>query len=168
MARSASFLLIFFMFLPMLACTQNSAINADVTAPKEDGGKTYEAVFSAFKGYIKAFQEKDIDGVMSVFSEDPNTVMMGTGPDEIWVGKEDIRMAHEAFLADFEKTSTEQTLVSVAANGKVAWMTGYIEETKQNTDTTDTAHINLSLVFEQEGDTWYITVMHFSNLTGPK
>lgn len=162
MARKAAVLAICLMFLPMLAFAQDSEVK------KEDGGQIYEAVFSTFKGYITAFQAKDIDRVMSVFSDDPNTVMMGTGPEEIWVGKNDIRMAHKAFLADFEKVSTERTLVSVNANGEVAWLTGYIVETQHYANTTETFQVNLSVVLEKDEGTWYITLMHFSNLTGSK
>jgi hypothetical protein len=72
------------------------------------------------QSYIKAYQAKDIDGVMAVFADAPNTVMMGTGPDEIWLGKDDIRTAHHAFFANFKQESSENTVVSVGANGGVA------------------------------------------------
>ena len=169
MARRTTLLALFLIFLPMLAFVQGSEVKKEATALEEDGGETLEGIRSALQGYITAFQAEDIDGVMAHFADAPNTVMMGTGPDEIWLGKEDIRTAHHAFFADFEKEDSERTLVSVGADGNTAWFAGYILVTQQRkNNTTDTFQVNLSMVFERLDDKWYITTMHFSNLTGPK
>jgi len=168
MARRAAVLALFLMFLPMFAFAQQAEVKKEATTLENDGGETAEGVRSAMQSYIKAFQAKDIDGVMAVFADAPNTVMMGTGPDEIWLGKDDIRTAHNAFFTNFEKQTSENTLVSVGANGGAAWLTGYIVVTKQNAEGPETYQLNLSMVLERAEDTWYITAMHFSNLTGPK
>lgn len=153
------------MFLPMLVFAQDAEVKKEATPVEDNGEKITEGVRSTLNAYITAFQAKDLDGVMAVFSDAPNTVMMGTGPGEIWLGKEDIRMAHQAFFADFKKESSEQTLVSVGANDDVAWLTGYIVVTQEDQGSTTTFQINLSLVLERFESTWYITTMHFSNLT---
>lgn len=156
------------MFLPVLVFAQGSEVKKEATPMEDNVGDIAEGIHSTFNSYLKAFQEKNIDGVMAVFSDVPNTVMMGTGPDEIWLGKEDIRRAHQAFFADFIKESFKQTLVSMGVNDNAAWLTGYIVVTQQNQKSTNTFQINLSLVLERVEGKWYLVTMHFSNLTGPK
>jgi uncharacterized protein (TIGR02246 family) len=168
MAPRAAMLALCLMFLPMLAYAQDSEVKKEATSLEEEGGDALAGVRSILQGYITAFQAKDIDGVMAVFANAPNTVMMGTGPDEIWLGKDDIRMAHLAFFTGFEKESSERTLVSVGADGDVAWLTGYIVATQKGINNKNTFQVNLSMVLEQIEDNWYISAMHFSNLTGPK
>jgi uncharacterized protein (TIGR02246 family) len=168
MAPRVAMLALCLMFLPMLAFAQDSEVKNEATTLEEDGGETLAGVRAILQDYVTAFQAKDIDGLMAVFADAPNTVMMGTGPDEIWLGKDDIQMAHYAFFAGFEKESSERTLVSVGADGDVAWLTGYIVVTQKGVNNKDTFQVNLSMVLKQIEETWYITAMHFSNLTGPK
>ncbi|MGW8193940.1 MAG: SgcJ/EcaC family oxidoreductase [Desulforhopalus sp.] len=170
MAYRSTVLALCLFILPMFACAQQSAVEvkSEATVQEDNGGETLEGVRSTLQNYLKAFQAKDIEGVMAVFADAPNTVLMGTGPDEIWLGKDNIRMAHHAFFGNFEKESSERTLVSVGANGDAAWLTGYITVTEQNKEAADTYQINLSIVLERVENTWYITAMHFSNLTGPQ
>lgn len=168
MARRVAVLALFLMFLPMFVFAQQNEVKKEANTQEKDGGETAAGVRSAMQRYINAFQAKDIDGVMAVFADAPNTVMMGTGPDEIWLGKDDIRTAHYAFFANFKQESSENTLVSVGANGAVAWLTGYVMVTDQNAEATTTYQVNLSMVLERAEETWYITAMHFSNLTGSK
>lgn len=168
MAHRAAVVALCLMFLPILAFAQGSEVKNETTAVEDNGGKTAEGVRSTLRSYLTAFQAKDIEGVMAVFADAPNTVMLGTGPDEIWLGKEDIRTAHQAFFTDFVKESSERTLVSLGANGDMAWLTGYLVETYQDEKNTNTFQVNLSMVLERVEGSWYVTAMHFSKLTGPE
>lgn len=168
MARRVAVLALCLMFLPMLVLAQDSEVKKEATTFEEDGGNTLAGVRSTLKNYFTAFHAKDIDGVMAVFANAPNTVMMGTGPDEVWLGKDDIRMAHHAFFAGFEKETSERTLVSVGADGDVAWLTCFLVASQKGNNNKNTFQVNLSMVFREIEATWYITAMHFSNLTGPE
>jgi uncharacterized protein (TIGR02246 family) len=167
MALRAAVLVFCLIILPNLTFAQESEVK-QVSTNEEGGGETAEGIRSTLQSYLKAFQEKDIDGVMAVFADKPYTVMMGTGPGEIWQGKANIKMAHHAFFTDFVKESSERTLVSIGANGDAAWLTGYIVVTQQHQDGPETFQINLSMVLERIDNVWYMTTIHFSNLTGPK
>ncbi len=168
MARRVVVLALCLMFLPMLVLAQDSEAKKEAITFEEDGGNTLAGVRSTLKSYFTAFQAKDIDGVMAVFANAPNTVMMGTGPDEVWLGKDDIRMAHNAFFAGFVKETSERTLVSVGADGDVAWLTCFLVASQKGDNNKNTFQVNVSMVFREIESTWYITAMHFSNLTGPE
>ena len=145
---------------------QTTMTKAEVP-PGEEGGKTGEGIRALFESYIAAFDAKDIDRVMAAFADAPNTVMMGTGPDEIWLGKENIRAAHMAFMASGKKATSEKTIVSLGANDNVEWASGFILMTQKLENRDNSYQLNLSMVFERTEGKWYITAMHFSNLTGP-
>ena len=168
MAPRAAMLALCLMFLPMLAYAQDSEVKKEATSLEEEGGDALAGVRSILQGYITAFQAKDIDGVMAVFADAPNTVMMGTGPDEIWLGKEAIRFAHLAFMDTPEKeASKERTLVSAGASDNMAWAMGFIDVTQNLKDGENNFQVNLSMVLEKIEDQWLICSMHFSNMTGP-
>ena len=114
--------------------------------------------------YAEAFQAKDIEATMKMFADDPATVMMGTGDNETWVGKESIRAAHNAFFASIKKETTERKLLSAKQVGDTAWLAGCLMA-KQTNDAGDNAfQLNLSLVMEKQGGQWRIVCMHFSRL----
>ena len=145
---------------------QTTMTKAEVP-PEEAGGQTAEEIRALFESYIAAFEAKDIDRVMAAFADAPNTVMMGTGPDEIWLGKENIRAAHMALMASAKMEASERTLVSMGAHDNVEWASGFILVTQKLEGRDNSYQINLSMVFERTEGKWYITAMHFSNLTGP-
>ncbi len=144
---------------------QTATAQAEVP-PEEAGGQMGEEIRALFQGYIEAFEAKDIDGVMTAFADAPNTVLMGTGPDEIWLGKENIRTAHMAFMASSKKEASERTLVSMGAHDNVAWASGFIMVTQELEDGVSSHQLNLSVVFERTEGEWTISAMHFSNLVG--
>lgn len=166
MALKKVLLVLCLMLMPMLVYAQGPEVKEQV-ALKEDSGKTREGVLATLRNYIRSFEAKDIDGVMAAFADSPDTVLMGTGPDEVWIGKDDIRTAHNAFMDNFEEESSEQTIISVGADGRVAWLTGYSLVKRMESASSSTFQVNISMVLEQIENTWYIKAMHFSILTGP-
>lgn len=166
MERKGVLLVICLMFLPMTVFAQGADVKEEVMLVN-GGEETREGVLTALKNYIKAYESKDIEGVMAVFADSPNTVMMGTGPDEVWVGKDDIRRAHDAFMANSEQETSEKEIISTGAGEGFAWLTGAVAVTRKNGEDKETFQLNLSMVLEQDESTWYITAMHFSKLTSP-
>jgi uncharacterized protein (TIGR02246 family) len=166
MERKAVLLVLCFMFLPMPVFAQGADVKEEAMLI-ELGGETREGVLTTLKSYIKAYESKDMEGVMAAFADSPNTVMMGTGPDEVWVGKDDIRRAHNAFMANSDQETSEQEIISVGAGEGFAWLTGAIAVTRKSGEDRETFQLNLSMVLEQDENTWYIKAMHFSKLTSP-
>ena len=127
-----------------------------------------EEIAGVLKAYVAAFEAKDIAGVMKMFADGENTVMMGTGKDETWVGKENIQAAHNCFFANIKKETSERKLLASQVNGNMAWLDGYTIS-KQATETGEqTFQLNLSIVMEKQGADWRIISLHFSRLSIPE
>jgi uncharacterized protein (TIGR02246 family) len=116
------------------------------------------------QAYTAAFEAKDVDAIMELFVDD--AVMMGTGPGEVWAGKDSIRAAHIAFTADLERESSERTLVGSGMEGNTAWYTGYSVIAHSVGGKERSFQLNISLVLQKVGDGWKIASFHMSNLTG--
>ncbi len=74
--------------------------------------------------YRKAFDSKNIDGVMAMYA--PDAVLMGTGEGELYRGKDAIRMAHIAFFRTFEKEDYSTTWMKAGAKGDIAWISACV------------------------------------------
>ena len=62
-----------------------------------------EKIRALLKAHDKAMTNHYLKGVMACLTE--KAAIMGTGPGEIWVGPEDIKVAYEHFFEGFDKES---------------------------------------------------------------
>ncbi len=64
-----------------------------------------EQIKSTLEAYAKAYCTKDIEALMSVFDESDNISVIGTGSDELCVGRKEVK---QLFLRNFnEATATK-------------------------------------------------------------
>ncbi len=64
-----------------------------------------DAIKSTLNNYAKAYCSKDLDGMMQIFDDSDNISVIGTGADELCVGRGEIK---ELFKKNFEAaTATE-------------------------------------------------------------
>lgn len=61
-----------------------------------------EAIKSTLEDYAKAYCSKDIESMMSIFDNSDNISVIGTGADELCVGRTEVR---ELFLRNFEEAT---------------------------------------------------------------
>ena len=66
---------------------------------------TKEAIKSTLVDYAKAYCEKDIDALMRVFDDSDNISVIGTGADEICVGRGAVK---ELFLRNFSEATAKK------------------------------------------------------------
>ena len=64
-----------------------------------------EAIKSTLEDYAKAYCEKDIDALMRVFDDSDNISVIGTGADEICVGRGAVK---ELFLRNFSEATAKK------------------------------------------------------------
>src|SRR5258707_85571 len=71
-----------------------------------------------------AMNQHDLNGVMEVYSPDPKTVLMGTGPGEFWHGREAIKSAYTEMFKDFDKGTSTRTCHDKTGGlkGDMAWL----------------------------------------------
>lgn len=125
------------------------------------------AIFELLERHDQALNQQDLDAIIATFSDEP--VVMGTGPGEVWVGKEELIDAYKHFFADFDKGSLERACTWRKGDivGDAAWLMaecGY-SDSKAGEKREYVLNVSGVLVKQDEGD-WRIQTMHFSNLVG--
>jgi ketosteroid isomerase-like protein len=125
-----------------------------------------EKIRALLKAHDEAMTNHDLDGVMKCLSE--KAAIMGTGPGEIWVGPEEVKVAYEHFFEGFDKG--EQDFEYQFKIGDVGADMGWLMASGNVTgkkDGKDVAFpLNISMTVAKKSDDWRIASMHFSTLTG--
>jgi ketosteroid isomerase-like protein len=137
---------------PCMAQQRDTKVNADVKALVEQ--------------HNKAFGAQDLKGVMDTYSSDPNIVLMGTGPGEIYAGEEAIGGAYNQLFTRFEPNTLTFKVdwVSVGSRGTVAWFAatttidGVVNKEKKE------RVFNMSGTLEKVKGKWQMVSLHFSRL----
>jgi ketosteroid isomerase-like protein len=118
------------------------------------------------KAHDEAMTSHDLTGVMACFTE--KAAIMGTGPGEIWVSPDEIKVAYEHFFEGFDKgeQNFEYQFKIGGATADMGWLmaSGAITGKKDGKDFA--FPINISLTVAKNGGNWQIAAMHFSTLTG--
>lgn len=83
--------------------------------------ETEQQVVAALEGWAAAYGDKDADAYAAAFGDGDDVLLLGTGSDEVVVGRDKIA---ELLRRDFEEA--ESVLVNlgglqVSSNGDVAW-----------------------------------------------
>lgn len=146
--------------LPLVLGTSNYAKES---LPPEEA-----EVRAAMEAYGKAIASKDLDACMALFDPNPETVMMGTGPGERWLGVDEIREAHANFFASFDSESSRTTWSQVQIQGNVAWGASMREVVNYHKNRKNEFFLNISAVLVKRDGKWRVSMFHFSNLTGPE
>ena len=80
---------------------------------------TDTSVAALLQKHDEAMNQKNLEAVMALFAPGDQTVMIGTGPGERWVGKDQIRTAYVEFFKDYDKGSLTR---------KCEWSTGEVRQ----------------------------------------
>jgi ketosteroid isomerase-like protein len=78
-------------------------------------------VLKAIQDFFVVYTEGDADAVMALMSHDPDSVVVGTGVDEIRIGPEQIRAQAQRDLGQAEHLAMQLGDVRVSGRGDVAW-----------------------------------------------
>lgn len=127
-----------------------------------------DPVTAAAHGYLRAFAARDLEACLAAFVPGKDTVMLGTGPGERWVGLDEIRAAHKEMFKAFEKESFEPTWRVVTQKGKVAWVASEVRVTDTVAGHEKEFTMHISSVWVLRKDRWQVVLLHYSNLTGPE
>jgi uncharacterized protein (TIGR02246 family) len=125
-----------------------------------------EEVRALLKAHDEAMKSKDLPGILALLTD--NAAIMGTGPGEIWSGKEEITTAYEHFFQDFDKgeQNFEYQFKIGALDAGMGWLmaSGNIKGKKDGKPLE--FPINISLTVSKSSGKWLIASMHYSTLTG--
>ena len=124
--------------------------------------ETKLAVSSTLDMIAEAFEERDLDKMMSLFSTEEDIVVFGTGADEKRLGKHEVRSLFKRDWSQSEESSITYNWKLISAEDNTAWVA---------TDTTYYARISsreihfptrLTLVMKKYSSKWLIVHWHAS------
>jgi uncharacterized protein (TIGR02246 family) len=120
------------------------------------------------KQHDEAMNNQNLTSVMEMYAAGPKTVLMGTGPGERWVGKEEIKSAYAEFFKDFDPGSMTSKCTWTVGDyvGDMAWLMAMCRITDYLANQQRDYALNLSAVLEKQEGKWHFRALHFSNLTG--
>ena len=150
----------------LVAVSIGVAQTAPKATPTDATAGPQVEVQAAIAAYARAISEKDMDACLAAYAPGPNSLMLGTGPGERWVGPEEIRTAHEEFFKDFDTETSKPTWRMVQVSGDVAWIAGMSEVVDYDKNVKNEFFLNVSGVLQKIDGKWRIVQFHFSNLTG--
>ncbi len=141
---------------------------AQVAHTEANTPKAAAAVRALWQDQHKALDAHDIAGVMGTFADSDDIMLMGTGPGEHWVGKEDVKDAYAHFMKDFDPNTKEVKCGEGAgtSKGNVAWLTAVCDFKDKKGGGSRHFILNISAVLVKQGDAWRFHTMHYSQLLG--
>lgn len=151
--------------------TNKAAANNNGIAGKADP-KVVEEVKGLLARHDKALNEKNIDDLLKTFSTDPNTVVLGTGEGERFVGQEAIRAAYTEIFKDYDVNTVTVTCDWKTGgsdpSGTVAWMAATCPSSDSLKGVKREYFLNVSAAAVKAADGWHFVMLHLSNITnGP-
>jgi ketosteroid isomerase-like protein len=125
-------------------------------------------VKTLLKAHDSAMTSHDLKGVLATL--DDNAAVMGTGPGEMWQGKEELKVAYEHFFMVFDKDKQDFTYKFRVGglSEEMGWLMASGDVTGEKDGKNFTYPLNISLTVDKTSKDWKIASMHFSTLTGPK
>lgn len=119
----------------------------------------------------KALNEKNIDALMATYSSDPNTVLLGTGAGERWVGPEQIKTAYTQIFKDYDPGTLEVNCDWKTGGaddaGTVAWLAATCPAKDSAKGKPREYTLNVSGAVKKEAGKWRFVMLHMSNAVEP-
>jgi hypothetical protein len=154
--KKYSLLFISFLFCCFSACT---------TEPEANLEKEREKVLQVLDDFVRAHEERNLDLLLSCFSDKPDIVILGTDEDELWVDKVSMGQAQKRAYETFNtiKLSIRDKILKMCTTGDQAWFymkVNWYVESEGEQFTFD--GIRTTGVLEKENDDWRIVQIHTS------
>lgn len=124
--------------------------------------KTEADVMATLNRFMKAYQDKDIEGILSLFAPDPDVVFYGNGEDEKSIGLSGIREQAEHDWSQSASISVHIKWSSVSSAGSVAWVASDIMIHAGVSGMDMTMPARLTAVLEKRGSDWLFLQWHTS------
>lgn len=120
------------------------------------------AVLETLDRYAERYGAKDVDGVTELFADDADVLLVGTGADERWLGRDEVRRQFERNFAEAERTRFEWVSRHVAAAGDAAWVSAEAVVHVLVDGDERSIPIRFSVVLEQRDGEWVWLHRHAS------
>ncbi len=149
-------LLVSCLILAFVSCSNQTEVNLE---------EEREQVMALLDNFVKAHEEKDLEMLLSCFSDKPDITIIGTDRDELWVDKVSMGEAQKRAYGTFDvvKLSVRDKILKLCTNGEIAWFymkVNWSVESEGESSTFD--GIRTTGVLEKLDDKWAIVQIHTS------
>ena len=127
---------------------------------------TEQAVIAAWNTHDKALSEHDVDAVLATWADAGDSVLLGSGPEERWVGAAEIREAYENIVQDFDPYTMESICgwYVISSQGDTAWALAECDFNDSKNGDKREFPLNISAVLVNQDESWKFRALHFSTL----
>jgi ketosteroid isomerase-like protein len=151
----------------------NTATNSSSTASNSPAAgkdpKIVEDVKATLAKHDKALNDKNLDALMATYSTDADTVLLGTGAGERFVGQQAIKEAYTEMLKDYDagtlNTNCEWKSGGVDDAGTTAWLAATCKAEDSLKNVKRDYVLNVSGALEKQNGEWKFVMLHMSNAT---
>jgi len=151
--------------------TANANSAANTSGVKPDMKAAVAEAHALLAAHDKALSEKNLDALMSTFSTDPNTVVLGTGTEERWVGAEQIRAAYTEIFKDYDPNTLQATCDwktgGMDDSGNMAWLAASCSCKDSLQGKAREYKLNVTATAEKQDGKWRFVALHMSNAFEP-
>jgi ketosteroid isomerase-like protein len=124
--------------------------------------QTEADVIDTLGRFIKAYNQKDINGILRLFAPDRDVVFYGNGEDEKSIGIEGIREQAEHDWTQDASVSLEVQWSSVSSAGSVAWLAADLKIHARVGGIEMIMPARLTAVLENRAGKWFFMQWHAS------
>ena len=124
--------------------------------------ETEADVMDVLGRFIRAYNDKDMDGILNLFAPDPDVVFYGNGKDEKSIGISGIREQAQHDWGQDASISLEVQWSSVSSAGLVAWLATDIQIHAEARGMEMVMPARLTAVLEKRDDKWFFMQWHTS------
>ena len=144
------------LFLSFISCSNQTEVNLE---------EERQQVMEVLDNFVKAHEEKDLEMLLSCFSDKPDITIIGTDRDELWVDKVSMGDAQKRAYGTFDvvKLSVRDKILKLCSDGEIAWFymkVNWSVESEGESLTFD--GIRTTGVLEKTSDKWAIAQIHTS------
>ena len=163
--------------LALSACRQGAKSKANPSATgataayaaaKEDPTVLEEVKSLLFK-HDSALNNKDIEALLTTFSYDPRTVVLGTGEGERYVGRQAIKEAYTEIFKDYDAgtlvTNCDWKTGGVDPAATTAWVAATCPAHDSLKAVKRSYVLNVSGALKRDDSGWHFIMLHMSNAT---
>lgn len=141
------------------------------SAAKTGAKPTVDEIREVLVAHDKALNDKNLDAVMATFSTDPNTVVLGTGTEERWVGPQEIRAAYTEIFKDYDPGTLQANCDWRTGGGDdagtMAWLAASCNAKDSLQGKAREYKLNVTGTVVKQDGKWRFVALHMSNAFQP-
>jgi ketosteroid isomerase-like protein len=124
--------------------------------------KVKNELLDLLENYAQSYRDKNLEGILKLFIEDDDLVVIGTGYDE-WVnGKNELHAGFSRDIDQADSVNVKFRNVTISAAGEVAWISCHMNMEAVVNSQEIFLPGRLSVVLEKRNGKWLFAHLHYS------